>query len=78
MLDGSAEEYGYVRRPSTDVDEARSKLFLIISQYGVTGGQLLEHDIVDFEAAAFYALDDILRCALRAGHHVHLGFQPHT
>ena len=41
----------------------------------IARGELLEDDVVDFEAAAAYALDDVVSRADRTGHHVDLGFQ---
>ena len=47
-------------------------------RHGEARGELLEHDVVDFEAAALDALLDVLRRALGAGDDVHLGLEPHA
>jgi hypothetical protein len=44
----------------------------------MAGGELLEHDVLDRQPAALYALDDVLRRALRAGHYVHLRLEAHA
>ena len=78
VLNGSAEEHGDVGRATTDVDDARAEFLLVVSQNRVARRQLFEHDVIDFEAAALHALDDVLRGAFRAGHHVNFGLQTHT
>ena len=50
---------------------------LVVSQHRLTGGELLEDDVIHFEAAAAYALDNVLCRAHRAGHHVHARLQAH-
>ena len=41
-------------------------------------GQLLQHHVLDREAAALHALDDVLRGAVGAGDDVHLGLEAHA
>ena len=78
MLDCAAEEDRDVGRASTDIDDARAELLFVIGQHRVTRRQLLEDDVVDFEAAALYAFDDVLSRALGPCHHVHLRLEPHA
>ena len=78
MLDGAAEEHGDIGRAAADIDETGAELLFVVGKHGVARCQLLEHDVVDFEAAALHALDDVLRGALGARHHVHLRLEPHT
>ena len=39
---------------------------------------MLENDVFDFESATLHTLDDILRRAFRARHHMNFRFQPDT
>ena len=78
MLDRAAEENRDVSRTASDIDQARAQLLLVLGQHGIAGRELLEDDVVDLEAAALHALDDVLGGAFGAGHHVHLGLQPHA
>jgi hypothetical protein len=57
---------------------ATPELLLVLRQHRQAGGQRVEHQLVDFQAAAPHALDDVLGRALRAGHDVHLGFQAYA
>ena len=47
-------------------------------EHRVARGELLEHDVLDLEAAALHALDDVLRGAVGAGDDVHLGLEAHA
>src|SRR5690606_5357975 len=78
VLDGSTQKYRQVGGAAADIDDARAQFLLVVGHDGVARSQLFEHDVIDLEAAALHALDNVLRCALRAGNHVHLGFESHT
>ena len=71
-------EHRDVGGAAADVDEAHAELLLIVGEHGEARGQLLEHDVLDHQAAALHALDDVLRRAVGAGDDVHLGFEPHA
>ena len=64
VLNGAAEEDSQVGRAATDIDDAGAELLFVVGQHRVTRSQLLQHDVVDFEAAALDTFDDILRGAL--------------
>ena len=78
MADGALREHREVRGAAADVDDAHAELALVVGQAGEARGELLEHDVVDLEAAALDALLDVLRGAVGAGDDVHLGFEPHA
>ena len=78
MLDRAAAEDRDVGRAAAHVDEADAELLLVLGQHGVARRELLEHDVLDREAAALHALDDVLRGADGARHEMHLGFEPHA
>ena len=63
---------------AADVDQAHAELLLVLGEHREARGELLEHDVVDLEAAALDALDDVLRGAVGAGDDVHLGLQAHA
>ena len=63
VADGAVGEHGEVRGAAADVDQAHAELLLILGQHREAGGELLEHDVVDLEAAALDALLDVLRGA---------------
>jgi hypothetical protein len=67
-----------VRRAAADIDDAGPEFLLVVGQYRVARGELLEDNIVHFQAAALHALDDVLCRALGACHHVDLGLEPHA
>ena len=71
-------EHREVGRATADVDQAHAELLLVLGQHRETRRQLLEHDIVDLEAAALDALLDVLRRAVGAGDDVHLGLEAHA
>lgn len=52
VADGTLGEDGDVGGAATDVHQAHAQLFFIIGQYRVGRSQLLEDDVVDFQAAA--------------------------
>ena len=74
----AAGEHGDIGRAAADVDQADAQFLFVIGQHGITGSELLEHDVVDRQAAALHALDDVLRGALGARHDVHLGLETHA
>ena len=78
MMDGAVDEDRDVGGTSAYVSQADPQVLLVVGQHRLGRGQLLQHDVVDFQAAAAHALDDVLRGADRAGHHVYLGFQTHA
>ena len=78
MADRAAAEHRDVGGAAADVDHAHAEILLILGQHRVARGQLLEHDVVDRQAAALHALDDVLRGAVGAGDDVHLGLEPHA
>src|SRR5450830_141944 len=63
---------------AADVHQAHAQFFFVVGQYRVGRSQLLENDVVDFQAAAAHTLFNVLCGIDRAGHHVDLGFQPHA
>ena len=49
---------------------------LVVGQHRKAGGQRIEHQLLDLQAAAAHALDDVLGRTLGAGHDMHLGLEP--
>ncbi len=78
VADRAAREDRHVGGAAADVDQADAEFLLVVGQHGVARRQLFEHDVLDLEAAALHALDDVLRGAFRAGHDVDLRFEPHA
>lgn len=78
MPDGTAIEYGDIRRAAADIHETDTEFHLVLGQHRETRCELLEHDVIDLQAAALDALDDVLRRARGAGHHMHPRFEPHA
>ena len=74
----AAGEHRDVGRAAADVDQAHAQFLFVVGEHGVARRQLLEHDVLDGEAAALHALHDVLRGALGAGDDVHLRFQAHA
>ena len=58
-----------------DVDEADAQLDLLLRQHSLARGEAGAHDVFDVEASAVHALDDVLKCRLRAGHDVRLDLE---
>ena len=75
MLNRAAKKNRDIRCAATDIDNAGTELFLVVCQHRVTRGELLEDDIVNFEAAALHTFYDVLGRAFGARHHVHLRFK---
>ena len=71
-------EHRDVGRAAADIDQAHAELLLVVGEHRVARRELLEHDVLDREAAALHALHDVLRGALGAGDDVHLRFQAHA
>ena len=71
-------EHREVGGAAADVDQAHAELLLVLGEHREARGELLEHHVVDLEAAALDALLDVLRGAVRAGDDVHLGLQAHA
>ena len=78
MADRAAAEYRDVGGAAADVHHAHAEILFVFGEHGVARGELLQHDVVDREAAALHAFDDVLRGAVRAGDDVHLGFEAHS
>src|SRR5690606_15989142 len=78
MADGALGEHRDVRGAAADVDDGHAQFLFVLVENGVARGELLEDDVVDLEAAAADALDDVLRRAHRAGDDVHLGLHAHA
>ena len=78
VADRAVGEHREVRGAAADVDQAHAQLLLIVGEHGEARCELLEHHVVDFEAAALNALLDVLRGAVGAGDDVHLRLEPHA
>ena len=78
VADRAAAEHREVGGAAADVDQAHAEVLLVVGQHRIARGQLLEHDVLDLEAAALHALDDVLRRAVGAGDDVHLRLEAHA
>ena len=77
VADGAVGEHRQIRGAATDVDQAHPELLLILGEDREARGELLEHHVIDLQAAALDALLDVLGGRIRAGDDVHLGLQAH-
>ncbi|EKE17996.1 MAG: hypothetical protein ACD_10C00176G0002 [uncultured bacterium] len=69
---------GNIRCAAADIDQADAKILFIFGEHRVAGSQRLQHQIIDFEAAAPDAFDNILRRRNSAGDNVRLHLQAHA
>src|SRR6266851_2061556 len=76
--DRAAAEYRDVGGAAADVHHAHAEILFILGEHGIARRELLQDDVVDGEAAALHAFDDVLRRAVGAGDDVHLGFEAHA
>ncbi len=78
MANRAVAEHRDVGGTAADVHQAHAEFLFIIGQHRVARRQLLEHHVLDHQAAALYTLDDVLGRAVGAGDDVHLGLEPHA
>ncbi len=78
VTDRAAAEHRDVGGAAADIHHAHAEILFILGEHGVARGQLLQHDVIDRQAAALHALHDVLRGAVRAGNDVDLGLQAHA
>src|SRR5712664_1587340 len=63
-------------RAGADVDQADAEVQLLGREHALAGGQSRADDVLDVEAGAVHAFDDVLDRGLRAGDDVGLHLQP--
>src|SRR5271157_2015909 len=78
VLDRTIGENGNVGRAATDVDQAHSKIALVLRQHGLGGCERLEDDVDHVEASLVRALHDVLGAGHRRGHDMNLRLKPHA
>src|SRR5882724_10858214 len=74
----AAAEHRDVGGAAADVHHAHTEILFILGEHRIARGELFQDDVVDGEAAALHAFDDVLRRAVGAGDDVHLGFEAHA
>ena len=78
MANSATGKNSDVCRACANVNQRHTQLLLVLGQHGQTGRQRIEHQLINFQAAAAYTLDDVFSSALRPGNDMNLGFQPNT
>src|SRR5436309_5352820 len=73
--DGATLEDDQIARPGADVDEGDAHLLLVGAQDRVGGRELLEDDLLDLDAGAVDAVDQVLRRGHGGGDDVHVRLQ---
>ena len=63
---------------AADVHQAHAEVLLVLGEHRARGSERLQDQVVHVQPAAAHALHDVLRRRHRAGHDVHLDFQPHA
>ena len=57
---------------TADIDQADAEILLVVGEHRVGGSERLQHEVIDLQATAAYALDDVLRRRHRPGDDMHL------
>src|SRR6185369_13940792 len=78
VADGALSPHRDVGRAAADVDQADAEILLVLGEYGVARGQRLQHEVIDLEAAAAHALDDVLGRRDGAGDDMGLDLEAHA
>src|SRR6056297_373923 len=75
IADRAFGEDRHIGRAGTDVDQSDAEIALVVAEHRMAGGQLLQDQIVDLQAAAGHAFGDVLHGADRRGDQVHAGLE---
>src|SRR5690625_6129470 len=77
-MECTLSENGDIVDTATHIHHTNAQLFLILSEHRIAGSQLFENNIFHFQAAAAYALLNVLCRVNGACHQVHLGLKSNT
>jgi len=76
VANGVVQENRHITGPSAHIDEGHAQVLFVMIQHRFRGSQRFQHYILNMEAGAFAALDDILDGRNGPRYNVDLGFKP--
>lgn len=78
MAQRTAGVHRHIHGAAADIHHANAEFAFIFGQHRVARGQTGENKLVNFQAATFHGLDDVLRHIVMAGNQMHLGLHAHA